>query len=208
MASLIMKCDACDSEIATIFFSQVADGKVQKVNLCKKCADEKGVTDPTGFALADMLEGMGEETSSGGAVLSEELTCPTCGFTQSDFKKTGRFGCADCYQVFDEGLDSLLEAMHKHTQHAGKVPSTFGDGTLDLAEPEPELESLALIAEPEPIQPDLPFEQGTALASSSSVDKLATLKEKLDSVIANEDYEEAARLRDEISHLEADIEGA
>ncbi|NBT29992.1 MAG: excinuclease ABC subunit B, partial [Gammaproteobacteria bacterium] len=56
-----MNCDVCQKEDATIFFSQVVEGKLQKVNLCKECADDKGVTDPTGFALADMLEGMGEE---------------------------------------------------------------------------------------------------------------------------------------------------
>ncbi|MEO0416255.1 MAG: UvrB/UvrC motif-containing protein [Verrucomicrobiota bacterium] len=117
-----MDCDACDKVPATVFFSNVVDGKVQKVNLCKCCADESGVNDPTGYALMDMLEGMGEETVISNAENEGELTCSTCGFTQTDFKKTGRFGCSDCYSVFDEGLEGLLEAMHKHTEHTGKVP--------------------------------------------------------------------------------------
>jgi protein-arginine kinase activator protein McsA len=44
-----MNCDICHTEKATIFFSQMAEGKLQKVNLCKACADDKGVTDPTGL---------------------------------------------------------------------------------------------------------------------------------------------------------------
>ncbi len=32
---------------------------MQKVNLCESCSGEKGVNDPTGFALADLLLGMG-----------------------------------------------------------------------------------------------------------------------------------------------------
>ena len=53
-----MKCDVCE-EKATIFFTQLIQGKKKKVNLCQSCADEKGVTDPTGFALADMLDDAG-----------------------------------------------------------------------------------------------------------------------------------------------------
>ena len=48
--------------------------------------------------------------------------CPVCGFTQADFKKTGRLGCSECYVTFAEGLGSLLKAMHKGTEHVGKLP--------------------------------------------------------------------------------------
>ena len=184
-----MKCDLCDTENATVFFSQVADGKLQKVNLCKKCADEKGVTDPTGFALADMLEGMGEQSKTEiSTVDSEELTCPCCGFTQSDFKKTGRFGCSDCYEVFDEGLDGLLEAMHKHNQHVGKTPSAFPELPDILELPESNTSSTS-----------------TEEIEASPVDKLSALKQALSHSVEDEDYEEAARLRDAISQLESQI---
>ena len=120
-----MNCDVCDSADATIYLTQIVEGKMQKVNLCDACAKDKGVTDPTGFALADLLEGMGEETVSEAPAPAGELSCPTCGFSQTDFKKSGRFGCADCYTTFSEGLDNLLEAMHRKTQHSGKVPANF-----------------------------------------------------------------------------------
>ncbi|MEM9017655.1 MAG: UvrB/UvrC motif-containing protein [Verrucomicrobiota bacterium] len=178
-----MKCDVCQKDNATIFFSQVVDGKLQKVNLCKECADEKGVTDPTGFALADMLDGMGEQTETETIVDTEELTCTSCGFSQTDFKKTGRFGCADCYHVFDDGLDSLLEAMHKHTEHRGKVPSTFPDL------PEAEIA-------PGPEEPEM---------EESPLDKLSDLKIALSKSVEDEDYEKAAHLRDEISQLESQL---
>jgi len=51
--------------------------------------------------------------------------CPVCRFTQTDFKKTGRLGCSDCYETFDEVLASLIKAMHKGTQHTGKVPTRY-----------------------------------------------------------------------------------
>jgi protein arginine kinase activator len=116
-----MQCDVCKTNQATVFLTQIVDGKMQKVNLCEACSKEKGVTDPTGFALADLLLGLGaaQEMERGGAVQK----CPTCGFSQADFKKTGRLGCATCYTTFADGLASLLKGMHKGTDHVGKVPS-------------------------------------------------------------------------------------
>ncbi len=179
-----MICDVCQSEKATVFLSQMADGKLQKVNLCKICADDKGVTDPTGFALTDMLEGMGEESVTEKPAQPDELTCPSCGFTQTHFKKTGRFGCARCYSVFNEGLEGLLEAMHKHTEHSGKTPTHFED----------------LIPE------KMEIEEVEEVHEQTNEEKLVELKESLNASVEAEDYEEAARLRDAISQLESQLE--
>ena len=114
-----MICDVCKTNEASVFLTQIVDGKMQKVNLCDSCSKAKGVDDPTGFALADLLLGLGAaqeiERGSGSA-----QRCPSCGFSQADFKKTGRLGCAQCYETFAEGLNSLLKAMHKGTDHNGK----------------------------------------------------------------------------------------
>ena len=120
-----MLCDICKKNVATVHLTQMVEGKTKKVDLCEACSKEKGVDDPTGFSLADLLLGLGAaqeiEQSSGGG----EIKCPHCGFTQADFKKAGRLGCAECYKVFSEGLESLLKMMHKGTRHVGKVPAVF-----------------------------------------------------------------------------------
>ena len=54
-----MKCDVCQKSEATVYLTQIVEGKMQKVNLCENCAKEKGVSDPTGFAMADLLLGLG-----------------------------------------------------------------------------------------------------------------------------------------------------
>ncbi len=190
-----MNCDSCHNETATVFYSHLADGKLQKVNLCKSCAEEKGVTDPTGFSLAESLEGMGEKTQTEKTVVADELVCNACGFTQRDFKKTGRFGCAVCYRIFDEGLDGLLDAMHKHTEHRGKTPqnlvslaSVFEENRVEQANESEELPLLETSEEESPEQ------------------KLENLRVSLKASVEAEDYEEAARLRDEISQLESQLE--
>ena len=116
-----MLCDICKKVEATVHLTQIVDGKMLKVDLCESCAKEKGVQEAAGFSLADLLVGLGaaEEIK----VESPGAQCPVCGFTQADFKKTGRLGCSACWETFEAGLASLLKAMHKGDHHVGKVPA-------------------------------------------------------------------------------------
>ena len=117
-----MRCDVCQKNEATVYLTQIVEGKMQKVNLCEDCAKEKGVSDPTGFAMADLLLGLGatQQIEHGGQPAQK---CPVCGFTQTDFKKTGRLGCSACYDTFADGLANLLKGMHKGLKHTGKMPA-------------------------------------------------------------------------------------
>lgn len=116
-----MLCDVCKVETASVFLTQIVEGKMQKVNMCEACSKEKGVSDPTGFALADLLLGMGAAQPVERSA-TEGRRCPKCGFTQSEFTKTGRLGCSVCYSTFSEGLEGLLKGMHKGLRHTGKCP--------------------------------------------------------------------------------------
>ncbi|MGO8837633.1 MAG: UvrB/UvrC motif-containing protein, partial [Limisphaerales bacterium] len=126
----------------------------------------KGVSDPTSFNLADadVLFGLGasqEIVQSTGT----ETKCSRCGFTQADFKKSGRLGCPECYKTFAEGLEGLLKTMHKGTRHAGKVPAALRE-------------------------------------SREQSDRLKLLQKKLAKAIDDENFEQAASLRDEIKHMD------
>ena len=46
----------CKNE-ATVHLTEIVEGQMKKIDLCEECAQEKGVTDPEGFALADLLLG-------------------------------------------------------------------------------------------------------------------------------------------------------
>jgi len=163
-----MLCDVCKCNDATVFLTQIVEGKMQKVNLCDTCSKDKGVQDPTGFALADLLLGIGaaEEIEKGSAT----LRCPVCGFTQADFKKTGRLGCSTCYATFTEALTVLLKAMHKGTSHVGKIPER-------------------------------------AQKAGELSDRMRNLNESLQKAVAEENYETAASLRDQIKQLEGELAG-
>lgn len=160
-----MTCDVCKHNQATVFLTQIVDGKMQKVNLCESCSKEKGVTDPTGFALADLLLGLGAaQAMEGGNAVQK---CPVCGFSQQDFKKTGRLGCASCYETFAEGLAGLLKGMHKGTTHKGKFPAR-------------------------------------QRRNIERQEELRTLKRDLHRAVAEENYETAAQIRDQIRRREGD----
>src|SRR2546428_9990197 len=156
-----MLCNFCKQKEATVHLTQIAEDKMQKVDLCEQCAKDKGVNDPAGFSLADLLLGLGASQEMEQVPGSANLKCPHCGFTQADFKKAGRLGCAECYTTFAEGLESLLKTMHKGTRHAGKVPQALQE-SRDLN------------------------------------DKLKALQKKLDKAVVEENFEQAAAVRDEI----------
>ena len=112
-----LKCDLCGKP-ATVHLTQIVNNKVHKVDLCEECAQAKGVTDPSGFSLADLLLKASLNPEPSGDV----VRCEQCGFTQADFKKQGRFGCPACYEAFKELIAPMLGNMHKGTAHIGKVP--------------------------------------------------------------------------------------
>jgi protein arginine kinase activator len=120
-----MLCSICKEKEAKFHYTNVAGDKVHKVDLCEECAKSKGMESPTAFGLADELFGLGaaQEIEQAGGEMG--LKCPACAFTQADFKKAGRLGCAECYQTFAEPLEGLLKTMHKGTRHVGKVPESL-----------------------------------------------------------------------------------
>ncbi len=163
-----MLCCVCKEKEATVHLTQIAGDKMQKVDLCEECAKQKGVNDPAGFSLADLLLGLGASQEIDQSAGGTELKCPKCGFTQADFKKAGRLGCAECYTTFADGLEGLLKTMHNGIRHVGKVPQAMQQ-SRDLTE------------------------------------RLKTLQKKLSKAIEEENFEQAALLRDEIKQTSAKL---
>lgn len=55
----------------------------------------------------------------------EETHCPVCGRTYSDFKKTGKLGCSECYKTFAAPLSAVLRQIHQNPVHTGKIPGSM-----------------------------------------------------------------------------------
>lgn len=118
-----MICELCQAHEATVHLTQVIDGSIKKLHLCEACAQKNGFDMQGPISITDILLGVGGKREEA-APSAGERSCPRCHMRRSDFKKSGRFGCASCYEAFADDLPSLLRAMHRNDRHVGKVPAT------------------------------------------------------------------------------------
>jgi protein arginine kinase activator len=102
----------------------VVNHQTRTIHLCEECAAAKGIhtkAQTSNLHLADFLAKMGGDDSPDSGTSEEDLTCPFCGLTTSDFKEVGRLGCPQCYPTFESYLRGLLRRIHGGTHHVGKV---------------------------------------------------------------------------------------
>ena len=101
-----MLCERCKIREANIQYTEIVNGVRKEHNFCAQCAREldfgpySAIFD-SDFPLGKLLSGLlglneGEQETS-----SCQVACPTCGLSYEDFVKNSRFGCPDCYGVFD-----------------------------------------------------------------------------------------------------------
>ena len=166
-----MLCNVCEKNEAKVHLTQMVEGKIRKVDLCEACAKEKGIDDPTGFSLADVLTGMEavQKPEASVADPGNHVECDFCGYTQAEFKKTGRLGCSRCYDVFESGLEQVFKTMHRGVRHTGKVPEKLR-------------------------------------SSQELQDRSRDLQARLDDAVNQENFEEAAVLRDELKEVRSEID--
>ena len=72
--------------------------------------------------LFDMFDGL-DMFSNQPSSQQYGKSCPVCGHTWSDFNRTGRFGCGECYKTFRTGAEQVLRQTQSAVSHAGKIPS-------------------------------------------------------------------------------------
>lgn len=63
-------------------------------------------------------------------VYKEEVRCPVCGITYSDFRRTGKLGCSRCYETFSAPMSQVLKQIHQNPVHTGKLPGNVSAGIL------------------------------------------------------------------------------
>ena len=64
--------------------------------------------------------------------VARDLRCDVCGTTYSRFRETGRFGCANCYEVFGDRLKPLFKKLQYNDSYQGKVPGGRPNGIAAL----------------------------------------------------------------------------
>jgi len=120
-----MLCDVCGKNPATVHLTEIIDEQMNELHLCEDCARHKSAAMEQQFGLSDLLAGMAdfEKPSSSKEEEIVMIKCPSCGLAYADFKKIGRLGCGECYNVFRKYLAPLLKRIHGSNQHIGKNPA-------------------------------------------------------------------------------------
>ncbi len=127
-----MLCKICNKNPATIHIQEIVNGEKKTLHICADCAAKKSKEDPVlqGFNLAEMLYSLSGQLGSDAEKPEpvkdreepQQSVCPKCGWDTGRFRKTGRLGCANCYDVFSEIVTPALSNMHRGVLHVGKVP--------------------------------------------------------------------------------------
>lgn len=183
-----MKCDQCENE-ATVHEVTRKHGVTIEKHLCEHCAREQGIASQPPTQLESLLTHF--MTHPPAAPSSEPPiqppgigvpvgSCRSCSLSFAEFKQTGLLGCPECYRAFEGPLASLLERAHEGmSRHVGKVPRRLLSGTGRTgASPDPAL--------------------GGAEDRSQ---RLHLLRKQLADAVKAEQYERAAKLRDEMLRL-------
>lgn len=119
-----MLCQICKKNQATVHYTKIINGKIEELHMCEECAannSEFDLDSPFSFnkLWTSLIDNFQTETYRR---QTDNLTCPFCGLDYSQFRKTGKFGCAQCYETFRKNLTPLLRGIHAHDKHIGKVP--------------------------------------------------------------------------------------
>ena len=59
----------------------------------------------------------------------DQRSCPVCGITFYEFRNQGRLGCPYDYVCFSSELEPLIINIHGETEHVGKKPARYPEGT-------------------------------------------------------------------------------
>ena len=178
-----MKCDNCGKNNANVRYLRNINGVKTEMNLCEDCSKKLGITD-IGFNMpidfSSFLGGFLEDFENP-ELLSlignrDEVKCKGCNSTFENILNTGKFGCPECYETFESEIDEILNKIHGKNRHVGRI------GKIERAK--------------------VTEKQSEPENKKDNKSKLEKLKEKLKELVKEENYEEAAKVRDEIKKLE------
>ncbi len=115
-----MLCDSCKERDAVVHVTQIQGSAVTQLNLCEKCAAERGVETTSGMPkhpLGEFLHAVQQQVTIPSA---DGVKCHFCGMTLREFRTAGRWGCARCYSTFEPSMRELLRRVHGSSRYVGR----------------------------------------------------------------------------------------
>jgi protein arginine kinase activator len=164
----------CDScgKSATVHLTEIKGGKKIEKHLCEQCAAQNEGIPVKAHTPINELL-TNFVMAHSGLQKQAGVSCEHCGITWAEFRQTGLLGCENDYDLFERDLAPLIQRAHDGaTHHVGKVPVRRGGSA------------------------------GGGAAKLRRQADLTRLRKELAKAVESEDYERAARLRDQIREAE------
>ena len=184
-----MLCEKCRKNVATFHYTEVVNGVKNEHHLCSNCAANTDVSYYSSIfdndmhltqLLSGILGGQGMFADSEKKDPASQIQCPKCGMSYGEFVNNSTFGCPDCYDVFGPLISDTIKKLQGSDHHVGKKPMLYGMTEKPL---EDAVESNSE-TNPQDVKKEIDF-----------------LSKKLKEAVSEEDFTEAARLRDLIAGL-------
>lgn len=114
--------------------TKLIQGQKHEVHLCEVCAQSKEYSNlAKDFSIHNFLANLLDTNMNPSFNIPNYngVHCHHCGTTFHTFKQTGRLGCDQCYEVFNERINTLLRRIHGSNNHIGKIPKKMS-GVIHL----------------------------------------------------------------------------
>lgn len=183
-----MLCENCGKREANVRYSENINGVKKELHLCDVCSEKLGINHEMSFNFpsldfSNLFSGFLEDfaTPEFMPVLNEmkNLKCECCGTIFDDIVNTGKYGCPNCYDVFQDRMDPILKKLQGANRHIGRLGNISNN--------------------------DIKYEKYSnkedTTNNEGSNSELEKLQKDLKMAIKEERYEDAANIRDEIKKI-------
>lgn len=122
-----MLCQNCNQNEATAHIKKIANGKTTQAHLCSSCYKSLNYDKMLGNFSLNLPSIFSNFFGDSSLALSDsnKQRCENCGCSFDEIIKTGKVGCANCYDKFYSKLLPSIQRIHGRTTHAGKVPENI-----------------------------------------------------------------------------------
>ena len=112
-----------------VHLTKIQQGEKVEEYLCAECPKLKTQEFLAQTSVKSFLKGASPVAGPADAsktpvpVGESDPPSPTSGMTWADFQRTGRLGAPEDYEFFRKRLLPLLEKIHGHAEHRGRIPT-------------------------------------------------------------------------------------
>jgi len=173
-----MLCDECGKNKATVHLTEIVNDLITKLNLCEACAKQKGAEVEQHFGIADLLSALSDTEQpqpavAGGSPVTTSVSKNKCPRCGLAYEDFKRVGRLGCGECYKTFRTSLAPLLKRIHGSSQHIGKSPSPQAMD--------------------------EQKNA---HKRQEELELAKLELQKAIRNEEFEEAATLRDKIKFLE------